>query len=82
MTKTLAILALLLATCTSADKARQTLEDQGYTQIEIGGYSPFLCSKHDSTCTKFEATAQNGRRVHGAVGCGYVLKGCTVRMDP
>jgi hypothetical protein len=75
------IIALIAAACTSADKARQTLEAEGYTHIKIGGYS-FSCSDSDSTCTKFEAISPGGKRVHGGVGCGYVLKGCTVRIEP
>lgn len=82
MGKKLAIvIALVTAACTSSDKARQTLEAEGYTHIKIGGYS-FACSDSDSTCTEFEATAPSRKRVHGAVGCGYVLKGCTVRIQP
>lgn len=75
------VLALIAAACTSADKTRKTLEAEGYTHIVIGGYS-FSCSDSDGTCTKFEATGPSGRRVHGAVGCGYTFKGCTVRIDP
>jgi hypothetical protein len=81
MGKKIAIIALIAAACTSADKARRTLEAEGYTEIKIGGYS-FACSDSDDTCTSFEARSPAQRRVKGAVGCGYVMKGCTVRILP
>jgi hypothetical protein len=81
MGKKIAIIALITAACTSEDKARRTLEAEGYTHIKIGGWSQ-SCSNDDATCTKFEATSPGKRRVKGAVGCGYVMKGCTVRIDP
>jgi hypothetical protein len=83
MSRSIAITwALTLAACTSPDKAHKTLEAQGYTNIKILGYAPMSCADDDSTCTKFEATALSGRRVRGAVGCGYVFKGCTIRLTP
>lgn len=81
MIKTLTM-ALLLTSCTSEGKARSTLEAEGYTNIEITGYSYGSCSKDDSTCTGFVARSPGGRKVTGAVGCGYVFKGCTVRIHP
>ena len=77
--------AMLLASCTSPDKARETLEDEGYSHIQIGGWSPYGCAHGeggDSTCTKFNARGPSGREVRGVVGCGYLLKGCTVRITP
>lgn len=83
MNRSIAItLALTLAACTSPDKARKTLEAEGYKNIKILGYSTLSCADDDGTCTKFEATAPSGRRVQGAVGCGYMFKGCTVRLIP
>jgi hypothetical protein len=76
---------MFLASCTSPDKARKTLEDEGYSHIQIGGWSPYGCAHGeggDSTCTKFEARGPSGRKVRGEVGCGYLLKGCTVRIIP
>jgi hypothetical protein len=35
------LIAVLLASCTSPDKARETLEDEGYSHIQIGGWSPY-----------------------------------------
>jgi len=81
MGKKIAIIALITAACTSDDKARKTLEAEGYTHIKIGGWSP-SCSDDDGTCTKFEARGPSGKQVRGVVGCGYVFKGCTVRIEP
>jgi|WetSurMetagenome_2_1015567.scaffolds.fasta_scaffold300915_3 hypothetical protein len=81
----LAIIVIVLFSCTSPDKARSTLEVQGFTRIKLTGYS-MQCSDSDDTCTGFEATSVSGRRISGAVGCGYNWggcgKGCTVRINP
>jgi hypothetical protein len=65
--------------CTNESSARDALEAQGFSDIEFTGYSPTRCSGDDGTCTGFTATGPSGRRVRGAVGCGYACKGCTVR---
>ena len=55
-------------------------DEHGFTDVKIGGYSPFGCSESDDTCTEF--TAKRGdRAVRGVVGCGYLFKGCTVRFE-
>ena len=73
-----------ILSCTNAEKAEQTLEAQGFTNIVIDGWSPSQCSDSDSTCTAFHATSPNGTFVEGAVGCGRQMggcgKGCTVRL--
>jgi hypothetical protein len=80
-----ALLALVLfsiaPSCTNESAARQTLEDAGFTNIELTGYSAFTCSKSDDTCTGFTAIGPTGHRVKGAVGCGYACKGCTIRFN-
>ena len=70
---------MCLKACANEDQARRVLEEQGYHEIEIEGYEPFGCASSDDYCTGFDATAPNGRRVHGVVGCG-VVKACTVRL--
>lgn len=70
---------LILSACTNQDATLKTLRASGFKDIQIGGYS-FACSKDDSYCTKFTATNPNGETVSGAVGCGYWLKGCTIRF--
>ncbi len=75
----LALSALLFA-CTDEDGTRSTLQKSGFTDIRVGGYAPFSCSKGDDTCTEFTAKNSQGQVVTGVVGCGYVFKSCTVRF--
>ncbi len=74
----------VMATCTQTDRAERVLEDQGYSAIEMTGFSRG-CSDSDSTCDGFTAMGLSGRRVQGVVGCGREFggcgKGCTVRLD-
>jgi len=81
MMKRLVMFALLMGACTSEGAATKALLDSGYTGIVITGWAPLSCSKDDSTCTGFTAVGPGGRRVSGAVGCGYVFKGCTIRLS-
>lgn len=76
----LIIAAVSLVSCTEPDKATSVLESQGYSDIEITGYRPFMKGEDDAFSTGFEATAPDGRRVTGAVTGGF-LKGSTVRFD-
>lgn len=71
-----------LSGCTDESGARRTLEAEGFSNISITGWDAWSCGKGDDTCTGFEATGPTGRRVAGAVGCGYFFKGCTVRVSP
>lgn len=72
---------LVAGGCTSTSAAKQAAEASGFTDVVITGWSPLSCSDDDVTCTGFEATSPNGKRVRGAVGCGIVFKGCTVRLS-
>lgn len=74
------VLALCMSGCTDAPKATNLLKSQGYTQIQIEGYSFFGCSEEDYWRTEFNATSPNGQRVNGVV-CEGILKGQTVRFD-
>lgn len=75
-----AVAFLALAGCTDSTKATRVLEQQGFKEINITGYSPFACSDSDTFSTGFEATSPNGSRVRGTV-CSGILKGATVRFD-
>jgi hypothetical protein len=66
--------------CTNETDARSTLEASGFTDIKIGGYEFGAC--HDYTCTGFTAIGPSGKKVRGAVGCGWYFAGCTVRVMP
>lgn len=82
--KRLLIGSLLLAwSCTNEDGAAKALRVSGFTNVTLTGYDWYGCGK-DATCTGFEATAPNGERVTGAVGCGHSWscgKACTVRVS-
>jgi len=72
-------LGAALSGCSDASKAIPALEDAGYKDIKIGGWSPFWCSEHDMFTTTFEATNPVGKRVSGAV-CSSWFKGATIRF--
>lgn len=76
-----AAVVVLSLGCTSPGKAAEALRGAGYRDISVGGWSAWRCAKDDETCTKFEATGPSGERVYGAVGCGYMFKGCTIRIS-
>ncbi len=64
-----------------AREVQRVLEDQGYTDIVIGGADPWGCGKEDSTSNKFTAKGPTGRQVRGVVcGTGGWTKGYTVRV--
>jgi hypothetical protein len=65
--------------CTDPERTRSTLEAQGFTDIQTGGYEWGVCGEDDDYSTGFTATNLQGHRVSGVVCCGY-YKGCTVRF--
>lgn len=79
MKKLMLIAVLALTACTDANEATKALEDSGYKNIKIEGYSFIGCSKDDAYHTEFTATGATGRQVNGVV-CGGWLKGSTIRM--
>lgn len=79
MKKVMIACMVLLVSCTNGNKARQVLEADGYTDVEITGYRPFKCSEDDNFNTGFKAK-KNGKVITGTV-CGGFLKGNTIRVD-
>lgn len=75
----IAACAVALAGCTKPSQARDVLEAQGYSDIEITGYDMWGCSEDDDFHTGFRATGQDGNRVRGTVCSGW-FKGATVRV--
>lgn len=73
------IVPLAMRSCTDADRTVSTLEAQGFTEVEPGGYTYFGCGHGDVFHTEFTATNANGNAVSGIVCCGW-LKSCTVRF--
>lgn len=82
--KKIALLLVVMFSCTNEEGAMHALKVSGYKNIELTGHEWTSCSKDDNTCTGFEATAPSGAVVTGAVGCGYSSgcgKGCTIRIS-
>lgn len=77
-----ALVALFLMSkgCSRPDHARKVLEDQGYTEIRITGWRPFMAGEKESHSTGFEAISPSGKEVSGAV-TGGLFKGSTIRFD-
>ena len=73
------IIALLSAGCTDQQKTYKTLSDNGYTDINVGGYSWFMCGNGDDYATEFTAKSPSGKFVSGAV-CSGIFKGATIRF--
>lgn len=71
---------MIMAGCTQKDSARKTLEQAGYTQIEITGYRPFMAAENENFSTGFKAIGPTGKQASGAV-TGAWLKGNTIRLD-
>jgi len=71
--------SVILSACSDADGARQTLEQMGYTNIQVTGYSLFGCDERDTFRTAFTAISPNGTPVDGVVCSGW-FKGNTVRF--
>lgn len=76
----IALLGMLCAGCSDPAVAQRTLENMGYTNIEITGWGPFAgCGQDDTFVTKFKAISPNKKHVAGVVCSGW-FKGATVRF--
>ena len=69
---------VLFSGCTDSSGARKALNEQGYKNIDIGGFAIFGCGEDDTFRTEFSATSSSGHRVNGVVCSGF-LKGSTIR---
>lgn len=70
----------ILAGCTAPERTERVLQEQGYTDIQIKGYSWLSCSEDDVFRTKFEAKSPVGYDIKGTVCSGW-FKGNTIRLD-
>lgn len=77
----LLLAVLLFFGCTNKPDSELTLRAAGYTRIEIGSWE-FGCGEGDWYCTGFRAVGPTGVPARGVVGCGLMLKGCTIRVLP
>lgn len=74
-------LLVLLAGCwTAPNKAVNTLDNAGFTEITTTGYTFFACGEDDVSATGFKAKNPNGKVVTGTVCCGLLTKSCTIRF--
>lgn len=73
------LLAVGMVGCTRSDLATRVLQDNGFKNVEITGWRPFMCGEDDHFSTGFRATKE-GRTVTGCV-CSGVFKGSTIRFD-
>ena len=80
MTTVACAAAMLLVGCTQPEGARQALEAQGYTNVQMGGYDWLSCSKSDPYHDKFAAKGPTGKQVTGVV-CAGLFSGSVVRLD-
>lgn len=72
-------IALALAACDDPSTAKRALEDAGFTDIHLNGWSAWWCGKDDMYTTTFTAKNPRGQTVSGAV-CSGLTKGATVRF--
>jgi len=79
--KILIILILILFVgCVNNDNTIKILKSNGYKNIIITGYRPFMGNDDDIFKTGFEAISPNGEKVTGAVTGDY-FQGYTIRLD-
>lgn len=78
-TALLCTVATIIAACSDPEAASEALHKAGFTDLNIGGYAPFLCGEDDAFTTTFSATNPNGERVEGVVCSGW-FKGATIRF--
>ena len=76
----LTLVICLLSACTDNQTAERVLGQNGYTEIQITGYRPFMGGENDTYVTGFRAKSPSGQIVTGAVCSGF-MKGATIRFD-
>lgn len=75
------IAVLVLAGCTSSNDAYNALDDAGFKDVKLTGYSWFACAKDDFYHTGFIAKNINGKEVSGTVCSGFLFKNSTIRFN-
>jgi len=73
------ILSSIVA-CTKPDETIRVLQENGYTNITITGFRPWMKSENETFSTGFTAISPSGQPVSGAV-TSRVLGGNTIRLD-
>ena len=75
-----AMLAAVMAGCSSSEDAHRALENAGFSNIQITGYNWLSCGKDDFYHTGFIATNPAGKTVEGTVCSGLLIKDATIRF--
>lgn len=79
----LSIISLLVIStfngCTDKENAERILSQDGYTDIQITGYTFFACSSDDFQRTGFIAKKGN-KLIEGSVCSGLLFKNSTIRF--
>lgn len=76
----LCLVSICIIGCSNGSKSKQALMKMGFTEIETTGHAFFACSDDDFYCTGFIAKNPQGMKVEGAIGCGFFMKNCTLRL--
>lgn len=77
----LALVVAIDAGCgVDREEGTRALKAAGFTDVVIGNYAWWRCSKGDAYASHFVATNPVGKRVSGYICCGSWGKGCTVRF--
>ena len=71
-------LTLLFGGCTDKETATRILKQDGFTHIELTGYSFWGCSRDDTFSTGFVAQ-KNGKTIEGSVCNNFFFKNATIR---
>jgi hypothetical protein len=74
------VFVILAVSCTHPKESQRVLEEQGYTDVDAGGYAWFACGQGGFYQTKFTATSPSGHNVRGVVCSGLLLKASTIRF--
>ena len=78
---TLVILPFSIFGLEDKESAARILNQEGYTNVTVGGTNSFSCGRDDLYRTAFTATNLNGVEVSGTVCSGWLFKGHTIRFD-
>lgn len=58
--------------CTKPEEARRTLEEENFTEIQVGGYKFFnFCGQGRAFANNFKATSPSGVKTEGIVCCDF-----------
>lgn len=64
--------------CTKPQEAKRTLQEEKFTEIEVGEYKFFnFCGRSQSFANEFKATSPSGVKTEGIVCCDFA-NNCSV----